>query len=150
MSACIGCRNCMSVCPICYCKECVFASTVFDHRPDQFLARAKRKGALRVPTETLMFHLTRLSHMGTSCVGCGVCESACPNGDVCVVDYARCVGCGVCESACPNDVPVSCLFNSLGEKLQEMFDYVPGEDPAADPPVAAFKEKELVDIAPND
>lgn len=127
LSACIGCRNCMSVCPICYCKECVFASTVFDHRPDQFLARAKRKGALRVPTETLMFHLTRLSHMGTSCVGCGVCESA-----------------------CPNDVPVSSLFNSLGEKLQAMFEYVPGEDPAADPPVAAFKEKELVDIAPND
>ena len=127
LSACIGCRNCMSVCPICYCKECVFASTVFEHRPDQFLARARRKGALRVPTETLMFHLTRLSHMGTSCVGCGVCESA-----------------------CPNDVPVASLFNSLGEKLQEMFDYVPGEDPAADPPVAAFKEKELVDVAPND
>ena len=74
-----------------------------------------------------MFHLTRLSHMGTSCVGCGVCESA-----------------------CPNDVPVSSLFNSIGEKLQALFEYVPGEDPAAEPPVASFKEKELVEVAPND
>ncbi|MFC2082627.1 4Fe-4S dicluster domain-containing protein [Candidatus Bipolaricaulota bacterium] len=127
LSACIGCRNCMSVCPICYCKECVFDSTVFDHRADQLLARARRKGAMRIPTETLMFHLTRLSHMGTSCVGCGVCESA-----------------------CPNDVPVSSLFNSVGEKLQALFDYVPGDDPATEPPVAAFKEKELVEVAPND
>ena len=127
LSACIGCHNCMTVCPICYCKECVFESSVFEHRADQFLSWAKRKGALRVPTDTLMFHLTRLSHMGTSCVGCGVCESA-----------------------CPNDVPVSSLFNSLGGKLQEMFEYVPGEDPTVDPPVASFKEEELVEVAPNE
>ena len=127
LSACIGCHNCMTVCPICYCKECVFESSVFEHRADQFLSWAKRKGVLRVPTDTLMFHLTRLSHMGTSCVGCGVCESA-----------------------CPNDVPVSSLFNSLGGKLQEMFEYVPGEDPAVDPPVASFKEEELVEVAPNE
>ncbi|MCK5245782.1 4Fe-4S dicluster domain-containing protein [Candidatus Bipolaricaulota bacterium] len=127
LSACIGCHNCMTVCPICYCKECVFDSAVFEHRADQFLSWAKRKGVLRVPTDTLMFHLTRLSHMGTSCVGCGVCESA-----------------------CPNDVPVSSLFNSLGGKLQEMFEYVPGEDPTVDPPVASFKEEELVEVAPNE
>jgi len=127
LSACIGCHNCMAVCPICYCKECVFDSAVFEHRSDQFLSWAKRKGVLRVPTDTLMFHLTRLSHMGTSCVGCGVCESA-----------------------CPNDVPVASLFNSLGGKLQEMFEYVPGEDPTVDPPVASFKEEELVEVAPNE
>ena len=127
LSACIGCHNCMTVCPICYCKECVFESSVFEHRADQFLSWAKRKGVLRVPTDTLMFHLTRLSHMGTSCVGCGVCESA-----------------------CPNDVPVSSLFNSLGGKLQEMFEYVPGEDLTVDPPVASFKEEELVEVAPNE
>jgi len=127
LSACIGCHNCMAVCPICYCKECVFESSIFEHRADQFLSWAKRKGVLRVPTDTLMFHLTRLSHMGTSCVGCGVCESA-----------------------CPNDVPVASLFNLLGGKLQEMFEYVPGEDPTIDPPVASFKEEELVEVAPNE
>jgi formate dehydrogenase subunit beta len=127
LSTCIGCHNCMTVCPICYCKECVFDSAVFEHRPDQFLAWAKRKGVLRVPTDTLMFHLTRLSHMGTSCVGCGLCESA-----------------------CPNDIPVSNLFNLIGGKLQETFEYVPGEDAAVDPPVASFKEEELVEVAPNE
>ena len=127
LSTCIGCHNCMTVCPICYCKECVFDSAVFEHRPDQFLSRAKRKGVLRVPTDTLMFHLTRLSHMGTSCVGCGICESA-----------------------CPSDIPVSNLFNLIGGKLQEMFEYVPGEDATVDPPVASFKEEELVEVAPNE
>jgi len=127
LSTCIGCHNCMTVCPICYCKECVFDSSVFEHRPDQFLSWAKRKGVLRVPTDTLMFHLTRISHMGTSCVGCGICESA-----------------------CPNDIPVSSLFNLIGEKLQDMFEYVPGEDPTIDPPVASFKEEELVEVAPNE
>ena len=28
-STCIRCHNCMNVCPICYCKECVFESSVF-------------------------------------------------------------------------------------------------------------------------
>jgi len=127
LSTCIGCHNCMTVCPICYCKECVFDSAIFEHRPDQFLSWAKRKGALRVPTDTLMFHLTRLSHMGTSCIGCGVCESACPSG-----------------------IPVSNLFNLIGGKLQGAFEYVPGEDPTVDPPVATFKEEELVEVAPNE
>ncbi|MGB2982714.1 MAG: 4Fe-4S dicluster domain-containing protein [Candidatus Bipolaricaulia bacterium] len=127
LSTCIGCHNCMTVCPICYCKECVFDSAVFEHRPDQFLSWAKRKGVLRVPTDTLMFHLTRLSHMGTSCVGCGLCESA-----------------------CPSDIPVSSLFSLIGGKLQETFEYVPGEDATVDPPVASFKEEELVEIAPNE
>ena len=67
-----------------------------------------------------------------------------------ITSWWLCVGCGVCESACPNDVPVASLFNSLGGKLQEMFEYVPGEDPMVDPPVASFKEEELVEVAPNE
>ena len=119
-STCIRCHNCMNVCPICYCKECVFKSQTFEHRPDQFLGWAERKGAIRMPSDTLIFHLTRLSHMGTSCVGCGMCDSACPSG-----------------------LPVSSLFNLIGSELQEMFDYVPGRDPAEEPPVSVFKEREL-------
>jgi len=40
------------------------------------------------------------------CLGCGICESACPSGAVAVkktalVNPARCIGCGRCAEECP-------------------------------------------------
>jgi len=119
-STCIRCHNCMVACPICYCKECVFKTPVFEHDADQFLRWADRKGGIRMPTDTLIFHLIRMSHMVTSCVGCGLCDSA-----------------------CPNRLPVATLFRSVGDRIQKMFNYVPGRDVKEVPPVATFKEDEL-------
>ncbi|MEW6377708.1 MAG: 4Fe-4S dicluster domain-containing protein [Thermodesulfobacteriota bacterium] len=119
-STCLRCHNCMVACPICYCKECVFRTAVFEHEGDQFLRWADRKGEIRMPTDTLIFHLIRLSHMVTSCIGCGLCDSA-----------------------CPSKLPVATLFRSVGEKIQKMFQYVPGKDVKEVPPVATFREDEL-------
>jgi formate dehydrogenase (coenzyme F420) beta subunit len=119
-SSCIRCHNCMVACPICYCKECVFRTAVFEHDGDQFLRWADRKGGIRMPTDTLIFHLIRMSHMVTSCIGCGLCDSA-----------------------CPSRLPVATLFRSVGDKIQKMFNYVPGKDVTEVPPVATFKEDEL-------
>jgi len=119
-STCIRCHNCMVACPICYCKECVFRTAVFEHDGDQFLRWADRKGGIRMPTDTLIFHLIRMSHMVTSCIGCGLCDSA-----------------------CPSRLPVATLFRSVGDKIQKMFNYVPGRDMKEAPPVAIFKEDEL-------
>jgi formate dehydrogenase subunit beta len=119
-STCIRCHNCMVACPICYCKECVFKTAVFEHEGDQFLRWADRKGGIRMPTDTLIFHLIRMSHMVTSCIGCGLCDSA-----------------------CPSRLPVATLFRSVGDKIQKMFNYVPGRDVNEVPPVATFKEDEL-------
>lgn len=119
-STCIRCHNCMVACPICYCKECVFRTAIFEHDGDQFLRWADRKGGIRMPTDTLIFHLIRMSHMVTSCIGCGLCDSA-----------------------CPSRLPVATLFRSVGDKIQKMFGYVPGRDEKEVPPVATFKENEL-------
>ena len=120
LSTCIRCHNCMVACPICYCKECVFRTPTFEHQSDQFLRWADRKGGIQMPTDTLIFHLTRLAHMATSCIGCGLCDSACPNG-----------------------LPVTTLFRTVGHGVQALFDYVPGRDPDETPPVATFREDEL-------
>ena len=119
-STCIRCHNCMVACPICYCKECVFRTAVFEHDGDQFLRWADRKGGIRMPTDTLIFHLIRMSHMVTSCVGCGLCDSA-----------------------CPSRLPVATLFRSVGDRIQKMFQYIPGRNVEEVPPVATFKEDEL-------
>jgi formate dehydrogenase (coenzyme F420) beta subunit len=119
-STCVRCHNCMVACPICYCKECVFRTAVFEHEGDQFIRWADRKGEIRMPTDTLIFHLIRMSHMVTSCIGCGLCDSA-----------------------CPSRLPVASLFRSVGDKVQKMVHYAPGRDVKEAPPVATFKEDEL-------
>ena len=73
-----------------------------------------------MPTDTLIFHLTRLNHMSTSCVGCGMCTSA-----------------------CPNDIPVATAFRAVGYKTQAIFDYVAGRSLEEEVPLATFREDEL-------
>ena len=122
-SRCIRCHNCMVACPICYCKECIFRTATFDHASAQYFRWATRKGSIRMPTDTLIFQLTRLNHMATSCVGCGMCESA-----------------------CPNDLPVATIFRAVGEKVQALFDYVPGRSLEEELPVSTFREDELTSL----
>jgi len=122
-SRCIRCHNCMVACPICYCKECIFRTATFEHASAQYFRWANRKGSIRMPTDTLIFQLTRLNHMVSSCVGCGMCESA-----------------------CPNDLPVATIFRAVGQKVQALFDYVPGRSLEEELPVATFREDELTSL----
>jgi formate dehydrogenase subunit beta len=121
--ACIRCHNCMTVCPVCYCKTCVFKSPVFDHEPIKYIGWAKQKGAYRMPPDTSLFHLTRLNHMGLSCVGCGMCTQA-----------------------CPADLPVGSVFRAIGQRLQETFDYLPGRSLDEPIPLVTFKEDEWTEL----
>lgn len=122
-SACIRCHNCTVACPICYCKECLFRTATFEHEPDRYLRWAERKGAIQMPTDTLLFQLTRLNHMVTSCVGCGMCESA-----------------------CPNHIPLTTIFRAVGQEVQAIFDYLPGRSLEDELPLATFKEDELREL----
>jgi formate dehydrogenase subunit beta len=122
LSPCIRCYNCMDVCPICYCKECVFRSPTFSHSSDMIIGWAQRKGAQRMLENTLMFHLTRLNHMATSCIQCGLCSSG-----------------------CPMDIDVASLFIKTADKVQSLFDYDAGRRYDDSPPVITFREDELED-----
>jgi len=123
LSSCIRCHNCMTNCPLDYCKECIFKTPVFDHPVENYELWLNRKGTVKLPTDTLLFHLTRLNHMSSSCVSCGACESACPVG-----------------------IKVSRMFMFLGEDVQKIFDYEPGRSLQEELPVATFREKELEKI----
>ena len=120
---CIGCHNCMNVCPICYCQECFFESSTFDSPANRYMKRAERKKGLRMPSDILLFHLTRLNHMATSCVACGSCEEA-----------------------CPNDVSLLKIFRNVSADVQAVFDYIAGRSPDDELPLTAFREDELTDI----
>lgn len=119
-SACIRCGNCRNVCPICYCPVCTFATPAFEYEPGQYYKWAQRKGALRMPVDTILFHLTRANHMAHSCIGCGMCTSA-----------------------CPSDIPVGDVFQALQEKVDKIFDYTPGKSVDEPLPVQTYKEEEL-------
>jgi formate dehydrogenase subunit beta len=80
LAACINCYNCRVACPVCYCKECVFITDTFRHTGEQLMMWADQSGMLKLPNDTMFYHLTRMTHMSLFCVGCGQCTSACPNG----------------------------------------------------------------------
>ncbi|HIP87777.1 MAG TPA: formate dehydrogenase [Anaerolineales bacterium] len=122
-AACIRCHNCMTNCPICYCKTCLFKSPIFEHEPIQYMNWARRKGAFRLPADMALFHLTRLNHMALSCIGCGVCTDA-----------------------CPADLPVGRVFRAIGQEVQAVFDYVPGRDVEEPLPLITFREDEWSEV----
>jgi len=119
-STCINCHNCQRACPVCYCRQCYFESTALKLPPDNYLARATAKGALRFAPDTLLFHLGRASHMALSCVSCGACEDA-----------------------CPMDIPVGQVFSLLADRAQEALGYVAGRNVDDPLPLVAYEMEEL-------
>ena len=88
-----------------------------------FEREISQKGALRLPPDTILFHIRRLNHMSFSCVACGQCSEV-----------------------CPADIPVSTIFKKTGEHTAKIFDYVPGIDLKEPVPVSVFKEDELKEL----
>ena len=122
-ATCVNCYNCRVACPVCYCKECVFVTDVFNHEPSQYLRWASRKGIIKMPTDTVFYHVTRLAHMSTACVGCGQCSNA-----------------------CPNDIPVMELFRTIAQDTQRVFDYEAGRSLEEAPPLSVFREDEFPEV----
>ncbi|MHC1744821.1 MAG: Coenzyme F420 hydrogenase/dehydrogenase, beta subunit C-terminal domain [Syntrophobacteraceae bacterium] len=123
VSACVNCYNCRVACPVCYCKECVFVTDTFRHTGEQFMMWADQGGMLKMPNDTLFYHLTRMTHMSLFCVGCGQCTSA-----------------------CPNDIDVMPLFRACADKTQARFNYQAGRSVDEEQPMAGFLADELVEV----
>lgn len=123
MAKCVNCYNCRVACPVCYCKECVFVTDTFRHDGDQFLGWAQHKGKLKMPTDTVFYHLTRMTHIGNFCVGCGQCTSA-----------------------CPNDVNLTMAFRAAAKVSQDRFGYESGRSLDEAQPLTVFHDDELVEV----
>ncbi len=117
---CLECTNCMNACPICYCKECFFRTDNAARTPRELLRLSERQGALAMPPDAFLFQMTRMNHMATSCIGCGMCEAA-----------------------CPHDIPLTAMFRAVGARVQKLFEYVPGRDVNEKPPFMEFRQNEL-------
>ena len=123
LANCVNCYNCRVACPVCYCKECVFVTDVFNHEPSQYLKWAARKGQIKMPTDTVFYHITRMAHMSTACIGCGQCSNA-----------------------CPNDIPVMELFRTIAYRTQKVFEYEAGHNLEEKPPLSDFREDEFDEV----
>jgi formate dehydrogenase (coenzyme F420) beta subunit len=117
---CLNCHNCMHVCPVCYCHECFFDSDTFSRGLGEHVRSSKRKGLTRMPSETLLFHITRMNHMMTSCVACGICEDS-----------------------CPVTIGLATLFKKVSQNAQKEFDYVSGRSLEEPLPLTTFREDEF-------
>ena len=122
-SQCINCHNCLRVCPICYCQQCYFDSENIKHPPEDYLNRAKKSGSIRFPPDILLYHVGRMMHMSYSCVSCGCCEDA-----------------------CPVSIPVAQIYSMIGQKTQDLFNYIPGQELQAPRPLTTYKKEELQDV----
>lgn len=118
---CLRCYACRSVCPMCYCDECVVDSTAFvvaaGTTADDKANRIKWIERSNSTSENSMYHLTRAIHLA-----------------------GRCIDCGECERACPVNIPLRLLNTKLEKDAKELFDYEPGVDAELPSLVSSFRD----------
>ena len=123
---CLRCYACRSVCPMCYCEECVVDSIVFNVSPDtsaeEKANRIKWIERSAVTSENAGYHLVRALHLA-----------------------GRCIDCGECERVCPVNIPLRLLNSKLEKEAYEAFGYRPGTDADLPSLVASFRDDD-----PND
>ncbi len=120
---CIGCHNCSSSCPICYCRQCYFDSSVAKPNSDVVMMRAEDRGAASLPLDRIMFHTGRMAHMSLSCVSCGLCSDA-----------------------CPVNIPVAKIFSYVASQTQKTFEYSAGASAGDALPMKEYKLNELGEL----
>ncbi len=104
---CIRCFACRSVCPMCYCEECVVDSISFpvtgQTTAEEKANRVRWIERSATRPENMTYHMTRVLHLA-----------------------GRCIDCNECERVCPVNIPLRLLNNKMEREAREEFGYEPG------------------------
>jgi len=124
---CIRCFACRSVCPMCYCDECVVDSITFpvtsETTAEEKANRIRWIERSAVRSENITYLMTRAMHLA-----------------------GRCTDCGECERACPVNIPIRLLNNKMEREAREQFGFEPGASIGGSSLVASFLDSDPGDF----
>ncbi len=124
---CIRCFACRSVCPMCYCDECVVDSITFPvtagTTAEEKASRIKWIERSATRSENITYLMTRAMHLA-----------------------GRCTDCGECDRACPVNVPIRMLNNKMEREAREKYGFEPGASIGGPSLVASFLDSDPGDF----
>ncbi len=120
---CIRCYACRSVCPMCYCDECVVDSIKFpvtgQTSAEEKANRVRWIQRSAAHSENITYHMTRVLHLA-----------------------GRCIDCNECERVCPVNIPLRLLNNKMEREAREQFGHEPGASIGGPSLTASFRDND--------